>query len=440
MSATSPALAPDTLALHGGGFRHDPATSATTVPIYQTTSFDFPDAATAIKIINFEQLAYTYSRVVNPTVNAFEERLAALEGGAAALGLASGQAATAVAVLTLVEAGDNIVSSPDLYGGTVHFFRERLKQFGIEARFVDPSDPENFRRATDARTRLYFGESLPNPKLSVFPIAEVAAIGRPLGIPLIIDNTAAPLAIAPFDHGAAIVVYSATKYIGGHGTTIGGAIVDAGNFPWADFPERQPLLHRPDPGYANRTYLELAESFGPVAYLTRARAALLRDLGPALAPQNAFLLLQGLETLPLRLQRHFANAAEVADTLAKHPKVAHVIYPGLQTGLDRQRADAYLKFGYGGLVGFELVDGEAAAFAFIDGLKLFYHLANIGDARSLAIHPGSTTHAQLNAEQQAAAGVTPAFVRLSIGLEDPRDIIADIAQALDGVAVARAAE
>jgi O-acetylhomoserine (thiol)-lyase len=433
MSAASPSVAPATLALHGGGFRHDPTTSATAVPIYQSTSFDFPDTATATKIIRFEQIAYTYSRVGNPTVDAFEQRLAALEGGAAALGLASGQAATALAVLTLVEAGDNIVSSPDLYGGTVNFFRERLKQFGIEARFVDPSDPENFRRATDDRTRLYFGESLPNPKLSVFPIAEVAAIGRPLGIPLIIDNTAAPLAIRPFDHGAAIVVYSATKYIGGHGTTIGGAIVDSGQFPWADFPERQPLIHRPDPGYENQNYLQLSAIFGPVAYLIRARAALLRDLGPSLAPQNAFQLIQGLETLPLRIQRHFDNAAKVAGYLAAHPKVARVVYPGLQTGLDRQRADKYLTLGFGGLVGFEPVGGEAAALGFIDRLKLFYHLANIGDARSLAIHPSSTTHSQLNAAEQAAAGISPAFVRLSIGLEEPDDIIADIAQALDGV-------
>jgi O-acetylhomoserine (thiol)-lyase len=268
----------------------------------------------------------------------------------------------------------------------------------------------------------------------------VAEIGRPLGIPLIIDNTAAPLAIRPFDHGAAIVVYSATKYIGGHGATIGGAIVDSGKFPWADFPQRQPLIHRPDPGYGGRNYLQLAETFGPIAFTIRARAALLRDLGPSLAPQNAFQLLQGLETLPLRIQRHFDNAAKVADYLAQHPKVAKVIYPGLQTGLDRQRADAYLKYGYGGLVGFELVDGEAAAFAFIDRLKLIYHLANIGDARTLAIHPGSTTHGQLNAAELAAAGISPAFVRLSIGLEDPDDIIADIAQALDGVAWLKAAE
>jgi len=436
----SASLSPNTIVLHGGSFRHDSATSATTVPIYQTTSFDFPDTATAIRIVNFEQIAYTYSRVGNPTVDAFEQRLAALEGAAAALGVASGQAATALAVLTLVEAGDNIVTSPDLYGGTVHFFRERLKQFGVEARFVDPSDPENFRRATDSRTRLYFGESLPNPKLSVFPIAEVAAIGRPLGIPLIIDNTAAPLAIRPLEHGAAIVVYSATKYIGGHGTTIGGVIVDGGKFPWADFPERQPLLHRPDPGYGGRNYLQLAEAFGPIAFTIRARAALLRDLGPSLAPQNAFQLLQGLETLPLRIQRHFDNAAKVAAYLAKHPKVSKVIYPGLQDGLDRERADKYLNYGYGGLVGFELVEGESAAFAFIDRLKLVYHLANIGDARSLAIHPGSTTHGQLNAEQQAAAGISPSFVRLSIGLEDPDDIIADISQALDGVALLKAAE
>jgi O-acetylhomoserine (thiol)-lyase len=433
MTAQLPGLAADTLVLHGGSFRHDPATSATTVPIYQPTSFDFPDTATAIKIVNFQQIAFTYSRVGNPTVDAFEQRLAELEGGAAALGVASGQAATALGVLTLVEAGDNIVSSPDLYGGTVHFFKERLKQFGIEARFVDPSDPENFRRATDDRTRLYFGESLPNPKLSVFPIAEVAAIGRPLGIPLIIDNTAAPLAIRPFEHGAAVVVYSATKYIGGHGTTIGGAIVDSGKFPWAEFPGRQPLIHRPDPGYGNRNYLQLAELFGPIAYVLRARAALLRDLGPSLSPQNAFQLLQGLETLPLRIQRQFDNAAKVANFLAAHPKIAKVIYPGLQTGLDRERADKYLKLGYGGLVGFEPVGGEKSALGFIDRLKLFYHLANIGDARSLAIHPSSTTHGQLNTEQQTAAGINPSFVRLSIGIENADDIIADLAQALEGV-------
>ena len=433
MTSPAPLHASDTLVLHGGTFRQDPATAAVAVPIYQSTSFAFESTAKAARIARFEEIAYTYSRVSNPTGDAFEQRLAAIEGGVGALGVASGQAATASSVLALVEAGDNIVTSTDLYGGTVNFFRERLKQFGIEARFVDPSDPDNFARATDARTRLYFGESLPNPKLTVFPIREVADIGRPLGIPLIIDNTAAPLAIRPFDHGAAIVVYSATKYIGGHGTTIGGAIIDSGAFPWGDFPERQPLIHRQDPAYLNRNYLELAAPFGPVAYLVRVRAAILRDLGPALSPQNAFQLIQGLETLPLRIQRHFDNAAKVAAFLASHPKVAKVVYPGLQTGIERQRADTYLKFGYGGLIGFEPTGGEAAALAFIDRLKLLYHLANIGDARSLAIHPASTTHAQLSAAEQAAAGISPAFVRLSIGLESPDDIIADIAQALDGV-------
>lgn len=426
-----PPLAIDTLVLHGGTFRTDPATSAVAVPIYQTTSFAFESTEKAKRISRFEEIAYTYSRVANPTVDAFEQRLAQLEGGVAALGVASGQAATAVAVLALVQAGDNIVASQGLYGGTVNFFRERLKQFGIEARFVDSADPENFRRATDDRTRLYFGETLPNPKLTVFPIREVADIGRPLGIPLIIDNTAAPLAAKPLDHGAAIVVYSATKYIGGHGTTIGGAIVDGGNFPWADFPERQPLINNPDPAYDNRSYVELAAALGgPIAYVVRARAAIVRDLGPSLSPQNAFQLIQGLETLPLRLERHFSNARTVAEFLSRHPKVARVIFPGLQTGEDKRRADTYLSGGYGALIGFEPTGGEESTLAFIDNLKLVYHLANIGDARTLAIHPFSTTHGQLSEAEKAAAGVTPAFVRLSVGIENPVDIIADIEQAL----------
>ena len=428
-----PPLASDTLVLHGGSFRTDPATSAVAVPIYQTTSFAFESTAKAKRISAFEEIAYTYSRVANPTVDAFEQRLAELDGGVAALGVASGQAATAVAVLSLVKAGDNIVASRGLYGGTVNFFRERLKQFGVEARFVDSDDPENFRRATDDRTRLYFGETLPNPRLTVFPIREVADIGRQFGIPLIIDNTASPLAARPLDHGAAIVVYSATKYIGGHGTTIGGAIVDGG-FPWADFPERQPLINTPDPAYDNRSYVDLANALGgPIAFIVRARAAIVRDLGPSLSPQNAFQLIQGLETLPLRLERHFSNAAKVAEFLSKHPKVERTVYPGLQTGEDRRRAEAYLKGGYGALIGFEPKGGEDAALAFIDRLKLIYHLANIGDARSLAIHPYSTTHGQLSPEEKLAAGVTPSFVRLSIGIENPADIIADIDQALSGL-------
>jgi O-acetylhomoserine (thiol)-lyase len=423
----------DTLVLHGGSYRADPATGATAVPIYQTTSFEFRSTARAERLVNFEEIGFTYSRVGNPTQDALEQRIAAIEGGAAALALASGQAATALAVLTLVQAGDNIVTGTDLYGGTWNFFAHRLKQFGIEARFVDPADPENFRRATDARTRLYFGETLPNPKLNVFPIREVADIGRGFGIPLIIDNTTAPLLARPIEHGAAIVVYSATKYIGGHGTTIGGIIIDSGRFPWAEFADRHTLLTGPDPSYHGRTWVEIAQPFGPIAYIFAVRAGLLRDLGPAIAPQNAFQLIQGLETLPLRIQRHSENAARVADFLAHHGKVTTVIYPGLQTGEARRRADAYLKGGYGGLVVFELADGAVAGQRFIDSLQLLYHLANIGDARSLAVHPASTIHAQLSPEEQLAAGVTPGTVRLSIGLEKADDIIADIAHALEQV-------
>jgi len=421
----------DTLVLHGGGFRADPATGATTVPIYQSVSFDLQGTARAERLANLAEIGFMYTRVGNPTQDALEQRLAALDGGAAALALASGQAATAIAVLTLVQAGDNIVSGTDLYGGTWSFFANRLRQFGIEARFVDPSDPENFRRATDARTRLYFGETLPNPKLEVFPIREVADIGREFGIPLVIDNTLAPVLARPIDHGAAIVVYSATKYIGGHGTTIGGAIIDSGLFPWADHAERHPLLNRPDPSYADRSWIELAQPFGPIAFILAARAGLLRDLGPAIAPQNAFQLAQGLETLPLRILRHSENAARVAAFLSGHPKVSTVIYPGLQSGESRRRADAYLNGGYGGLVGVELKDGVEAGKRFIDALKLLYHVANIGDARSLAIHPASTTHGQLSPSEQHASGVTPGYVRLSIGIENADDIIADLSQALD---------
>jgi len=421
----------DTLVLHGGGFRADPATGATAVPIYQSVSFDFQTTARAERLVNFEELGFVYSRVGNPTQDALEQRLAALEGGAAALALASGQAATAVAVLTLVQAGDNIVSGTGLYGGTWNFFARRLKQFGVEVRFVDPADPEAFRRATDERTRLYFGETLPNPRLEAFPIRAVAAIGRGLGVPLIIDNTLAPVLARPLDLGAAIVVTSATKYIGGHGTAIGGAIIDGGRFPWAEHAARHPLLTQPDPSYFNKSWLDLAAPFGPIPFLLAARAGLLRDLGPAIAPQNAFQLLQGLETLPLRIRRHSENAARVAAFLVGQPKVAAVIYPGLQSGEARRRADEVLTGGYSGLVGLELAGGVEAGKRFIDALRLLYHVANIGDARSLAVHPASTTHGQLSPDEQAASGVTPGYVRLSIGLEDPDDIIADLSQALD---------
>jgi O-acetylhomoserine (thiol)-lyase len=421
----------ETLVLHGGPYRADPATGAVAVPIYQTTAYQFQDTGHASRLFALEELGNIYTRVQNPTQDALEQRIAALEGGAAALAVASGQTASAYAVLNLAQAGDNIVSSTDLYGGTWTLFAQTLKQFGIETRFVDPSDPNNFANATDAKTRAYYAETLPNPKLNVFPIREVADIGRAQGVPLIVDNTASPLIARPFDHGAAVVVYSATKYIGGHGTSIGGLIIDGGNFPWERHAERFPLLTTPDEAYHGAIWTEAAKPPGPIAYALRARVKLLRDLGAAISPFNAFQLIQGLETLPLRLRQHNANAIQVANFLAGHPSVSSVIFPGLQSGENRRRADAYLAGGYGGLVGFELRGGVEAGRRFIDALKLLYHVANIGDARSLAIHPASTTHQQLTPEEQLAAGVTPGYVRLSVGLEHPEDILADLAQALD---------
>ena len=423
---------PETLALHGGSFRFDPTTGAVAVPIYQTTSFQLPGTEGADKLFALEAAGHLYTRVSNPTQDAFEQRLAEIEGGVAALALASGQAASAFAILNLARAGDNIVSAVGIYGGTWALFAATLKGFGIETRFVDATDPEAFARATDDRTRAYYAESLPNPKLEVFPIAEVAAIGRRFGVPLIVDNTAAPLIIRPFEHGAAVVVYSATKYIGGHGTSIGGAIVDGGNFPWEDLGERQPNLNEPDSSYQGKTWIEKAEAIGFFPYILRARAVLLRDIGAAISPQNAFQLIQGLETLPLRLRQHNENAIQVAEFLKIHPKVENVIFPKFQSGAAGDRAATYFKPGtYGALVGFELKGGREAGRRFIDGLELFYHLANIGDARSLAIHPSTTTHSQLSPDDQLATGVTPGYVRLSIGIEHPDDLIADLAQAID---------
>ncbi|MGA2044550.1 MAG: PLP-dependent transferase [Roseiarcus sp.] len=420
---------PETLVLHAG-WRADPATGAVAVPIYQTTSYQFNSAEHAANLFALKELGNIYTRIGNPTNDVLEKRVAALEGGVAALAVASGQAASAFAIQNLARAGDNIVSSTDLYGGTWNLFANTLKDQGVEVRFVDPADPENFRRATDERTRAYYAETLPNPKLIVFPIAEVAAIGRPLGIPLIVDNTAAPLIARPLDHGAAIVVYSSTKYLGGHGNSIGGLIVDGGNFDWEKFPERQPALNTPDPSYHGAVWVDAVKPLGPVAYIIRARVILLRDLGSAISPFNAFLTLQGIETLALRIERHVANASVVAAWLAKRPEVANVIHPSLQTGAARQRADKYLGGNYGGLVGFELAEGREAGRRFIDSLQLFYHVANIGDARSLAIHPASTTHSQLSAEDQLKTGVSDGYVRLSVGIEHIDDILADLDRAL----------
>jgi O-acetylhomoserine (thiol)-lyase len=422
-------LKPETLALHAG-WRADPTTGSVAVPIFQTTSYQFASAEHAANLFALKELGNIYTRIMNPTNDVLEKRIAAMEGGVAALAVASGQAASAFAVQNLARVGDNIVSSTDLYGGTWNLFANTLKDQGIEVRFVDPVDPENFRRATDARTRAYYAETLPNPKLIAFPIAEVAAIGRPLGVPLIVDNTAAPLLTRPFDHGAAVIVYSTTKYLGGHGTSIGGLIVDGGNFPWEDFAERQPALNTPDPSYHGAVWSEVVKPLGPIAYIIKARVTLLRDLGSAMSPFNAFLTLQGIETLALRIERHSANAQAVVDYLAKRPEVVKVIYPSLQSGKALERAKKYLKGGYSGLVGFELAGGKEAGRRFIDALQLFYHVANIGDARSLAIHPATTTHSQLSPADQLATGVTEGYVRLSVGLEHIDDILADLDHAL----------
>ena len=420
---------PETIVLHAG-HRGDPNTGSVAVPIHQTTSYQFRDTGHAANLFALQELGNIYTRIMNPTQAVFEERMAALEGGVAALAVASGQAATAFSIQNVAHAGDNVVSSTDLYGGTWNLFANTMKDQGIEVRFVDPDDPENFRRAIDERTRAFYAETLPNPKLRVFPIREVAAIGREYGIPLIMDNTAAPLICRPFDHGAAVVMYSTTKYVGGHGTSIGGVLIDGGNFDWEAFPERQPYLNRPDPSYHGAVWTEAVKPLGPIAYILKARTTLLRDLGAATTPINAFLFLQGLETLPLRMERHNANAAAVADYLAAHDAVAETIYPGLMTGEARRRADACLQGGYGALVGFELKGGSEAGRRFIDALEMFFHVANIGDARSLAIHPATTTHSQLSPEEQAATGVTPGYVRLSIGLEHIDDILADLDRAL----------
>jgi O-acetylhomoserine (thiol)-lyase len=426
---TSRPLHPETLALHAG-WRADPSTGSVVPPIHQTTSYQFQDTDHASRLFGLQELGNIYTRIGNPTTGVLEARLAALEGGVGALAVASGQAASAYALQNLCRSGDNVVSSTDLYGGTWNLFANTLKDLGIEVRFVDPTDPEAFRKATDEKTRAYYAETLPNPKLRVFPIAEVAAIGREYGVPLIVDNTAAPLLVRPFEHGAAVVVYSATKYIGGHGTSIGGVIIDGGNFDWEAKPERQPLLNTPDRSYHGAVWAQAAKPLGPIAYILRARVILLRDLGAALSPFNAFQLLQGLETLPLRMPRHCQNAQAVADFLASRPEVASVIYPSHMTGVARERADRYMPGGKGGLVGFELKSGRDGGRRFIDALQLFYHVANIGDARSLAIHPASTTHSQLTPEDQAASGVSPGYVRLSIGLEHIDDILADLSQAL----------
>ena len=430
---TTLSLKPETIALHGGSYRKDKSTNSVAVPIYQTTSYQFNNHEHASNLFTLKELGNIYTRIMNPTTQVLEERMAQLEGGLAAVAVSSGQAASALAIKNLCRSGDNIVSSTDLYGGTWNQFQNTFKQLGIEVRFADPENPKSFEQLSDEKTRGYYAETLPNPKLQVFPIEEVSEIGKKLGIPLIVDNTAAPITCQPIKHGAAIVVHSLTKWIGGHGTSIGGIIIDGGNFDWTKFPNRQPLYNEPEPSYWDWVLGKVVpEVLGAnIAFAVRARFVLLRDLGSALSPTNSFNFIQGLETLPLRFKKHQENAEKVAHYLSNKENVKHVIYPKYQKGIYKERAEKYLEHGSGPLVGFELEGGLNSGKTFIDNLKLLYHVANIGDARTLAIHPATTTHSQLNSKDQLKTGVTPGYIRLSVGIEHIEDIINDLDQAID---------
>ena len=422
----------ETLALHAGQ-KPDPTTNARAVPIYQTTSYVFNDADHAARLFGLQEFGNIYTRLMNPTTDVFEQRVAALEGGVAALAVASGQSAISLAILTLAHAGAEIVSATSLYGGTYNLFHYTLPQLGVTVKFVDPSDPENFRKAITPKTRLLFGETVGNPKLDTLDIEKVAAIAHENKIPLIIDNTSpSPYLVQPLKHGADIVVHSATKFIGGHGTSIGGVIVDGGTFDWGN--GKFPQLSEPDPSYHG---INFWRALGNIAYIVKVRVQLLRDIGPALSPFNSFLLLQGLETLHLRLERHSSNALAVAKFLKNHPKVAWVNYPGLPDHPSFPLAEKYHTRGlFGALVGFGIKGGTLEdGKKFINSLKLHSLLANIGDAKSLVIHPASTTHQQLSPEEQALTGVTPDYIRLSVGIENIDDIIADLDQALAQVGV-----
>ena len=422
-----------TKSLHAGQ-KPDPTTGSRAVPIYQTTSYQFRDTEHAANLFGLKELGNIYTRIMNPTTDVLEQRLAALEGGSGALAHSSGQAAITASILNLAGAGDHIVSVSQLYGGTYNLFHYTLPKLGIQVSFVDGDDPENFRKAVKSNTKAFYGEGLGNPRLNIFPFAEVGKIAKEVGVPLIIDNTAlSPYLNRPFEHGANIVVHSATKHIGGHGTSIGGIVVDGGNFDWGN--GKFPGFTEPDMSYHGLPHWEAFKAFAPagganIAFIMKMRLQFLRDVGSCLSPFNAFLLLQGLETLHLRMERHCANAMKVAQYLESHPKVKWTNYPGLKSSKYHDLAKKYLTNGYGALVGFGLKSGHEGGRKFIDSLVLHSHVANIGDARSLAIHPASTTHSQLTAAERDSAGVTDDYVRLSVGIEDIEDIIADLEQAL----------
>jgi O-acetylhomoserine (thiol)-lyase len=417
----------ETVALHGG-HGGDPATKSRAVPIYQTTSYTFDDTAHAARLFALEEFGNIYTRIMNPTTDVFEQRLAALEGGVGALAVASGQAATIYSLLNLARAGDHVVSSASLYGGTYNAFVHTLPRFGVEVTLVDPADPSAFAKAIKENTKAVFAETLGNPKLDVLDVEAIAKVAHDAGLPLVVDNTlATPYLLRPIEYGADVVVHSATKFIGGHGTTIGGAIVDAGKFDWKAS-GRFPDFVEPDPSYHGVVY---TKAVGPLAYIIKARVQLLRDVGAALSPFNAWLLLQGLETLGLRVERHSANALRVAEFLHEHPKVLWVRYPGLPGDPAYANAQKYLPKGAGAILTFGVKGGAEAARAVIDRLQLFSLLANVGDAKSLVIHPATTTHQQLSPADQIASGVSDDAVRLSVGIESVEDIIADLAQALE---------
>jgi O-acetylhomoserine (thiol)-lyase len=429
-------LRPETRALHSGQ-KPDPATNARAVPIYATTSYVFDDAAHAARLFGLQEFGNIYTRMMNPTTDVFEQRVAALEGGVAALGVASGQAAETLSILNLARAGDNIVSSSSLYGGTYNLFTHTLPKVGITTTYVDGSDPSAFGRAIDERTKAVFLELIGNPRLDVHDLASIADVAHARGVPVIVDNTFAPLIAQPIKHGADIVIHSATKWIGGHGTAIGGVVVDGGTFDWAASERFKADFVDPDPSYHGLSY---TQAFGNLAFILKLRVQGLRDLGPALSPFNAFLFLQGLETLPLRIARHSENALAVATWLETRPEVTWVSYPGLESHPSHKQARRYLTGGYGGIVTFGVKGGAEAGRRLIDSVRIFSLLANVGDAKSLIIHPASTTHSQLGPEEQASTGVTEDLVRLSVGLEHVDDLIADLAQALEAATVDSGAE
>ena len=416
-----------TLAVHAGA-KPDPTTGARSVPIYQTAAYVFKDTEEAADLFGLRKAGNIYTRLMNPTTDVFEKRIAALEGGIGALATASGMAAITTALLTFTKPGDEIVSGDKLYGGTYELFNYTFPKLGRIVKFVDSSSPEEFKNAISGNTKALYVESIGNPGLDVADLEKLAEIAHEAGIPLVVDNTVSPLILRPIEYGVDIVVYSATKFIGGHGTSVGGVIIDSGNFDWS--PEKFPEICEPDPGYHGLKY---KEAFGKAAFITKARVQFIRDTGACISPFNSFLFILGLETLPLRMKKHCDNALEVAKFLEKHPKVSWVSYPGLESHSSHELAKKYLKSGSGAIIGFGIKGGASECKKFIEGLEVFSHLANIGDAKSLVIHPASTTHEQLSKEEQAACGVTEDFIRLSIGIEDEKDLISDIKQALSEV-------